>query len=411
MRLDSREFDRAVSHPGYRPHLERYGTLDGIPGSIRAIASSGQRLWVVTSEGLGYLNVNLPVSRNAVPPPVRIEAFTSDGKTETASPGMVLPKLTHNLQIDYTAFSLTVPERVQFRYKLEGVDKDWQPVTTRRQATYTDPPPGKLRFLVKASNNDGVWNEAGIALPLHIDPPFYLTWWFLLVVAAVIAFGTYLSYRLRLRKLLTIEKLRTRIASDLHDDIGSGLTRIAVLSDVALHQAEDCRVPGGGPAEVTRSITKVGTIARELVDAMSDVVWSIDPRHDTAGSLMQRVKVYAFELCEAKNITLSFETQGERDTTSISPEIMRELLLVAKEAVTNIVRHSGCSAAHIRLTTGKREITLEVSDNGKGFLLSAAAPGNGLMNMRTRAGKAGGSFAVESSPGGGTRLFISLPTL
>jgi signal transduction histidine kinase len=144
---------------------------------------------------------------------------------------------------------------------------------------------------------------------------------------------------------------------------------------------------------------------------MSDVVWSIDPRHDTAGSLMQRVKVYAFELCEAKRIALSFETLGERDTAAISPEIMRELLLVAKEAVTNIVRHSECSAAHIRLVTGRREVTLEVSDNGKGFLPTTAAAGNGLMNMRSRAGNAGGTFAVESNPGGGTRLFISLPNI
>ena len=122
IRLDSREFDRAVAHPEYRPHLERYGTLDGIPGTIGRIQASGKQLWVLTSEGLGYLNLNPHVSRNAVPPLVQIETFTSDGKTETASRGMVLPKLIHNLQIDYTAFRLTVPERVQFRYQLERVD-------------------------------------------------------------------------------------------------------------------------------------------------------------------------------------------------------------------------------------------------------------------------------------------------
>ena len=170
MKLDSREFDRAVAHPDYRPHLERYDTLDGIPGTIARITASGKQLWVLTSEGLGYLNFNPHFSRNAVPPLVEIETFTSDGRTETASRGIVLPKLTHNLQIDYTAFSLTIPERAQFRYELEGVDKDWQPVTTRRQATYTDPPPGKLRFLVKASNNDGVWNEAGATLEFSIAP-------------------------------------------------------------------------------------------------------------------------------------------------------------------------------------------------------------------------------------------------
>jgi signal transduction histidine kinase len=315
---------------------------------------------------------------------------------------------------EFAALNYTAPEKNRYAYMLEGFDREWISSGTRRYVSYTHLGGGDYVFRVIGSNNDGVWNDTGIALPLHIDPPFYVTWWFLLALAAVIAFGTYLLYRFRLTKLLSIEKLRTRIASDLHDDIGSGLTRIAVLSDVALHQAESHQKPGdgsGGPADVVRSITKVGNIARELVDAMSDVVWSIDPRHDTAGNLMQRVKVYAFELCEAKNIALSFETLGERDTATISPEIMRELLLVAKEAVTNIVRHSECSAAHIRLAAGRREIRLDVSDNGKGFLPSAAAPGNGLANMRSRAGKAGGSFAVESTPGGGTRLFISLPNI
>ncbi len=355
---------------------------------------------------------------NPEPPPVVItgfQVFNRPVPATAAGGGTITLSYRDNFfSFEFAALNYTTPEKNRYAYKLEGFDRDWIPSGTRRYVSYTHLNGGDYVFRVIGSNNDGIWNDAGIALPLHINPPFYMTWWFLPAVAAVIAFGTYLSYRLRLTKLLTIEKLRTRIASDLHDDIGSGLTRIAVLSDVALHQAEDLQKPGAGstgPADVTRSITKVGNIARELVDAMSDVVWSIDPRHDTAGSLMQRVKVYAFELCEAKRIALSFETLGERDTAAISPEIMRELLLVAKEAVTNIVRHSECSAAHIRLVTGRREVTLEVSDNGKGFLPTTAAAGNGLMNMRSRAGNAGGTFAVESNPGGGTRLFISLPNI
>ena len=126
---------------------------------------------------------------------------------------------------------------------------------------------------------------------------------------------------------------------------------------------------------------------------------------------MQRVKVYALELCEAKNIRLEFETSGERDVAGISPEITRELLLVAKEAVTNIVRHSGCSEASLRLITGKRQISLEVKDNGRGFVPRETAAGNGLANMRARAEKRGGVFAVESVPGEGTCLHITLPTV
>jgi ligand-binding sensor domain-containing protein/signal transduction histidine kinase len=358
---------------------------------------------------------------NPAPPPVVITGFQVFNRPvfANAAPGssgtLSLSYRDNFFSFEFAALNYTAPEKNRYAYKLEGFDGDWVYSGTRRYVSYTHLSGGDYVFRVKGSNSDGIWNEDGISLPLHIDPPFYLTWPFMLAVAALIALATYLSYRLRITKLLAIEKLRTRIASDLHDDIGSGLTRIAVLSDVALHQAGDIRKtadegePAAGHADVMLSIGKVGAIARELVDAMSDVVWSIDPRHDTAGSLMQRVKVYALELCEAKNIALSFETLGERESAGLSPEIMRELLLVAKEAVTNIVRHSGCSGAQIRLVMGRKEITLEVEDNGRGFVPSGTAGGNGLLNMQARAVRAGGSFTVDSAPGTGTRLHISLP--
>jgi ligand-binding sensor domain-containing protein len=360
---------------------------------------------------------------NPAPPPVVITGFQVFNRPvfPDAAPGrdtrITLSYRDNFFSIEFAALNYTSPEKNRYAYKLEGFDRDWVFSGTRRYVSYTELNGGDYVFRVKGSNNDGIWNDEGISLRLHINPPFYMTWWFLLAVVAVIATGTYLFYRLRLTKLLALEKLRTRIASDLHDDIGSGLTRIAVLSDVALHQAEDIQRTAGAPAtpagpdEVSLSIRKVGNIARELVDAMSDVVWSIDPRHDSAGSLMQRVKVYALELCEAKNIALTFETAGERDMVGLSPETMRELLLVAKEAVTNIVRHSGCSRAQIRLVMGRREISLDVEDDGKGFISSTPASGNGLLNMRARAEKAGGSFTVDSAPGRGTRLSLSLPNI
>jgi ligand-binding sensor domain-containing protein len=172
MRMPIPEFDRAVADPGYKPRMERYGALDGIPGVVKVIAGSPHRLWVATSDGLGYLNLDPHASKNDLPPPVQIETVIADGKAMAASEGIVLPRLTHNLQIDYTAFSLTIPERVQFRYKLEGVDKDWQEANTRRQAYYTDLAPKKYRFIVKACNNDGVWNEKGAALDFSVDPAY-----------------------------------------------------------------------------------------------------------------------------------------------------------------------------------------------------------------------------------------------
>ncbi len=362
------------------------------------------------------------LSDNPDPPPVVITGFQVFNRPvfTDAVPGpddrITLPYGDNFFSFEFAALDYTAPEKNRYAYRLEGFDRDWVYAGTRRYVSYTHLSGGDYVFHVTGSNSDGIWNQEGISLRVHIDPPFYQTWWFLLAVASCIAGGTYFSYRVRLVKLLDLEKLRTRIASDLHDDIGSGLTRIAVLSDVALQQAETLQKAGGagppaGPSGVTHSIRKVGNIARELVDAMSDVVWSIDPRHDTAGSLMQRVKVYAFEMCEAKNIALSFETPSEGDSAGLSPEVMRELLLVAKEAVTNIVKHSGCSRARIRLVTGRKEISLEVEDDGRGFAPFAADGGNGLINMKGRAERAGGTFTVESAPGRGTRIHLTLPNV
>jgi signal transduction histidine kinase len=222
-------------------------------------------------------------------------------------------------------------------------------------------------------------------------------------------------YRFQVNKLLEMERLRTRIASDLHDDIGSGLTRIAVLSDVASVQILSLvgAQPGdaGGTEDehgVTMAVQKVGNIARELVDAMSDVVWSIDPRHESAETLVQRIRAYAYELCEAKGMSLAFEAAGAAEATKLSPETLRGILLFTKEAVTNIVRHSRGTSAAIRVKFGRKQIHIEVSDDGRGFDPASVRAGNGLANMRSRAEKAGGSFAVTTG-GSGTTLSIVLP--
>ncbi|HTY60243.1 MAG TPA: two-component regulator propeller domain-containing protein, partial [Bacteroidota bacterium] len=356
---------------------------------------------------------------NPEPPPIVITGFQVFNRPlfPDAIPGadgaVTLSSGDNFFSLEFAALNYTAPEKNLYAYRLEGLERDWVYSGSRRYVSYAHLRGGDYVFRVKGSNSDGTWNEEGISLRLHIDPPFYLTWWFLLAAAASVASGTYALYRMRLVKLLDLERLRTRIASDLHDDIGSGLTRIAVLSDVAARQAESLReasaTAGGDPDQVTHAIGKVGTIARELIDAMSDVVWSIDPRHDSVESLMHRVKVYALELCEARNIALTFETLGEKDPPALSPEVMRELLLVAKEAVTNIVKHSGCAGARIRLVAGKREISLDVEDDGKGFAAASPRAGNGLESMRARAAKAGGTFTVDSAPGRGTRIHLSLP--
>jgi len=222
----AREFDPAVANPGYRPHVERYGALGGIPGVIELKAGSRDRLWVATSEGLEHLNLDPHASRNPLPPPVQIQTVTADGKTMAASQRIALPKLTHNLQIDYSAFSLTIPERAQFRYKLEGVDKDWQE-TARRQVCYTDLALKKYRLLVKACNNNGVWNEERAALDFSGDPAYYRTRWFQAACVAAFLPLFWGLYRLRLRQIARQFNARLEERSQ---NVSSDTTTIRVLA-------------------------------------------------------------------------------------------------------------------------------------------------------------------------------------
>ena len=244
MRIDIREFDRAVANPGYRPKVDRYGTPEGVPSPGDFMTRSGKRIWVQTTAGLGYLNLDAYLSKNLLPPPVEIETVTADGKTMTSSGGMTLPKLTHDLRIDYTAFALSFPEDVLFRYKLEGVDKTWQEAGTRRSAYYTDPKPRKYRFLVEACNNDGVWNEPGSALDFLVAPAYYQTRWFEAACVALFLAILLGLYRYRLHQLahqfnLRMEERvaeRTRIARELHDTLLQSfqglMLRLQVVDDL-----------------------------------------------------------------------------------------------------------------------------------------------------------------------------------
>ena len=407
IKSDTREFDRAVAHPDYRPHLERYGTLDGIPGSIRQIVSSGQRVWLLTSEALGYLNLNLHVSRNAIPPLVRIETLTSDGKTETASRGMVLAKLIHNLQIDYTAFSLTVPERVQFRYKLEGVDKDWQPVTMRRQATYTDPPPGKLRFLVKASNNDGVWNEAGATLDFSIAPAYYQTHWF--QAACIVAFLASLwgLYRLRLNQFARefhaqlegrVDE-RLRVARELHDTLLQSFH--GVLPRL---QAVYKLLPGRVPEAREILNTTIDDAAQAITEAR-DAVQNLRSSTVVTNDLAKAVQILGEDLAAHQTATngnaASFAVEVEGAPQDLHPILRDEIYRITAEAVRNAFNHARARRIEVELRYSAQDVRVRVRDDGAGIeanvLGQEGRDGHfGLAGMRERAEHIRGKLEVWS---------------
>jgi signal transduction histidine kinase len=243
-----------------------------------------------------------------------------------------------------------------------------------------------------------------------IRPPLWQSWWFLTLLALAIITASYAVYRYRVARLLELERVRIRIATDLHDDIGSSLSRIAVLSELIQRKI------GGSHPEAGALGLNVAQTARGLMEAMGDIVWSIDPRRDDLSNLIVRIRQFAVDALEAQGIAWDFQAPPEPERVKLTPEQRRHVYLIVKEALHNVMRHAGATCARLTLSVTHHQLTAEIQDNGRGFALPAAAgpakgarPGYGLGSMRARAAKIGGSLQIESQPGHGTCLLLRVP--
>jgi signal transduction histidine kinase len=258
-------------------------------------------------------------------------------------------------------------------------------------------------------SQDGVPSDATAWIAFRLRPPFWRSWWFLSIVALGLGAVVYAAHRVRVSKALALERARTRIATDLHDDLGTSLARIAILSDAVRDELDR---PRGKAAE---RMEQIGDTARLLVDRASDIVWSIDPRHDDLGSVLARLGRYASDALEAQGVVWSLSTPSEPEEIPLSLDKRGHLFLILKEALANAAKHSGASRVGLALTADNGVLRAEVEDDGRGFATSTpgsstvARGGNGLENMRSRAEEAGGRVEISSVPGAGTRVTVWIP--
>ncbi len=213
-------------------------------------------------------------------------------------------------------------------------------------------------------------------------------------------------YRYRVRQLLELERVRTRIATDLHDDIGASLSRVAILSEVVRQQNR------GHNGESEGRLAEIANSARELVDSMSDIVWSVDPRRDDLGNVVTRVRQFGADIFEAQGIEWELQVTPDLEKTKLTPEQRRDIFLICKEALNNVARHAGCRRATLSLRVSGQQILVEIKDDGRGFaatVVENGRGGHGLANMRARAARLGGSLGIASDPGHGTQLNLSIP--
>jgi ligand-binding sensor domain-containing protein/signal transduction histidine kinase len=394
--------------------IKYYGTSDGLASDFVNVAYRDRSgaIWFGTFSGLSRLIPEAdPVSK---PPPILISALRVAGVEHSISPfgqaEVFVPDQSannNNIQIDFFSISTGGAGATHYQYKLEGADSNWSRPTADRTVTFANLSPANYRFLVRAVNADGVSSERAAVVSFAILRPIWQRWWFVLIVSLLLVTLAYAMYRYRVAQLLRVERVRMRIATDLHDDIGSSLSRVAILSEVVKLQTE-------GAEQAGPLLNEIADSARGLVDSMSDIVWSIDPRRDDLHNIVVRVRQFASDVLENRGIDWDFRVGPEVEKVKIDPERRRHLYLIFKEAINNVVRHAeGVRSVLLSIEIIDGRVVCAVRDDGQGFTVNSAAAngrgGNGLPNMSTRATELRGHLNIDSMPGKGTTVVLTFP--
>ncbi len=411
-----------------------YGLNEGLltlePASAQSPSgcrTADGRLAFPMARGLAVVDPHA-VRLNPQAPPVCIESLRSGERVFAPQAGagamIEVGPGARRVEIKYTGLSFMVPEKVRFRYKIDGLDSAWVDAGSERRAVYSFLPPGRYVFRVTAANNDGVWNPEGRSLAFVVLPYFWQTLWFrLLAVASVllgVAVGVWVWARYRLlRRVALLEREqavaseRTRIANDMHDDIGSSLTRISMLVELARRDIQD-------RPRLDAGLTRIYETARTVTRAVDEIVWAVNPRHDTLESLVSYIEKCAQDLLGAAGVRCRMDLPSEFPSWSPSAEVRHNLFLAYKEALNNAVRHSGADIVNITLTMSDDSCQLAIVDNGRGLSPSGGgerprqegrlSTGNGLPGMRRRLERIGGHCEIGNASGGGcsVRLFVPL---
>jgi len=417
LRISAAELANWTARPEAQVTVTTLGALDGAdPGwngdriQPSAARSADGRLWFVGLSSLQMIDPGRSY-KNPMPPPVHVEGLLADGKSYSTASPITLPPLTRDIQIDYTALSFVQPQRMGFRYILEGRDRGWEDPGLRRQAFYSDLRPGSYRFRVIASNNDGVWNETGATLDFKVAAAWYQTYWFrsLCFVAGVLLL--WLIYQLRVRRIAAAMKTRfderlaerTRIARDLHDTFLQTIQGSKLVADDALSAPSD--LPRMRQA-VERLSAWLGRATEEGRAVLNSLRTSTTEVNDLTGAFRR-----ALEECRIhSSMEVSLQVSGQ--IQEMHPIVRDEVYRIGYEAIRNACVHSQATQLRVELSYAQ-DLSLRIRDNGVGIdpdIVHRGKPGHfGLQSMRERAARIMGRFSVESSAGSGTVITLMVP--
>ncbi len=348
-------------------------------------------------EGLNIISSN-EINKNEYIPPIVItnvyflnSLANEEDYFRIIDSTIILKYNETDITIEFAALNYSQPNKNKYAYKLEPSNENWINLENRRTITFTNLNHGEYRLKIKGSNNDGVWNEKGIELNIVVLPPFWLSWWFSTFVVLFIVGIISLIIYLKMRALIKVERLRTKIASDLHDDVGASLTKISMNASLLNYETE--------PSGIQKRVKSLNRLSQEVISMMSDIVWSIDARNDTMQDLIDRMKNITFNLVDEKDIDVNFISDCTINNQKLKINIRQNIYLIFKEAFHNAVKYSNSKKIDISITASKHGFKFVLVDYGIGLKSKNNKHNNGLRNMKMRAERINGEFSLINENG------------
>ena len=429
VRIARNELDAWLADPKHRVETTVWDAADGV--RLRSVApsswgppvakSTDGKLWFLTGEGVQVVDPR-QLRINRLPPPVCIEQVTADGRvyrqnlTGAAARKLDLPPRIRDLQIEFTASSLVAPDKVRFKYRLEGQDRDWREVVNDRRVQYSNLPPGDYRFRVIACNDSGVWNEAGDTLEFRLAAAYYQTIWFRALAAATLAALLFAGFRARMRAverhageitalnerlMKAQEQERGRIAGELHDSVMQQITALSLVLGTAKRKIASDAEAKEMVADVQRRLIDVGTEVRELSH-------DLNPPILKQAGLPEALRGYCDTFGHAHGLAVSCDIDGS--LADLSPGTALALYRIGQEALGNAAKHAAPTRVDVRLARAGGDVVLTIADDGRGCDPGQLGKsGLGLVNMRERARQLQGTFELDSRPGRGTTVRVAIP--
>ncbi|HXF10978.1 MAG TPA: triple tyrosine motif-containing protein, partial [Desulfuromonadaceae bacterium] len=436
-KVREQELNAAMDGTNRTVQSVRYGRNQGLP-ALQASHDDSPNTWrTATGKLLMAMSSGLAVADperlrdNPGPPLVLINKVLVDDAVVAAYGGVLpavaklnlqrpgtalsLPPGAHRVELNFTALNFTAPENVVFQYRFAGFDDHWlETAANQRTVVYPRLEAGEYQFSVRAKNGDGTWSRQDATLPIFVAPFIWQTWWFrmmmlFILLGAVITVVRYLSFRRLRRKLQSLEQQaalnreRSRIARDIHDDLGASMTRATWLLD-------RLRQSGARPESADASLAQLSSTIQQVNASLDEIVWAVNPRNDRFPLLVDFIGEYAAEFLQAAGVKCRIDSPEDLPEEMLTPEQRHNLFLAVKEALNNIARHAGATEVWLRFRIFGDVVEVAVEDNGHGIGTAAGRSGaDGLRNMDQRMKMVGGQCRAENIPAGGTRIVFAFP--